>query len=440
VRRINLWTIGLIVALVPPGPAAGDEPGFVPLFNGKDLSGWVNVNCAPGTFTVREGMIHCTGFPTGVMRTVRQYENFILEIEWRHMHTGGNAGLFIWSDPVTAQGVPFTRAVEVQVLDGRNSETYTSHGDVFPIHGATMKPDRPHPSGSMRCLPSQRRARPAGQWNHYRVTCMDGRLKLAVNGEVVSGGSNCKPRKGYICLESEGSEVHFRGIRIKELPSTDPKPDEIAHTAQGFKSLYTGIDLAGWKQLPGHKGHWKPKNWILDYDGKSEAPDKHLWTQKEYGDFVLLCDWRWTARPVKRSRPVILPSGEQARNPDGTAREVEVSDAGESGICLRGSSKSTVKMWCCPVGSGLVSGYQKDENMPPEVRRAAVPKLCADNPPGKWNRFMITVRGEQLTVELNGQTVIENAPLPGVSPRGPVALQHQGTPVQFANLYIKELD
>jgi len=71
----------------------------------------------------------------------------------------------------------------VQVLDGRNSPgAYSSHGDVFAIQGATMVPDRPHPGGWMRSLPSEDRARPAGEWNHYRVECKDGRVSLAVNG------------------------------------------------------------------------------------------------------------------------------------------------------------------------------------------------------------------------------------------------------------------
>jgi hypothetical protein len=205
-----------------------EEDGFVPLFNGKDLSRWVPINVREDTFTVRDGLIHCTGKPTGVMRTDRMYENFILELEWRHMRPRGNAGVFVWSDGVLAAGTPFTRSIEVQVLDGRNTADYTSHGDVFAIHGARMKPDRPHPAGWMRCLPSERRSNPAGEWNHYRIECRDGAIKLAVNGKVVSGGSECKPRKGYICLEAEGSEVHFRNIRIKELPTTDPTPDEIA--------------------------------------------------------------------------------------------------------------------------------------------------------------------------------------------------------------------
>jgi hypothetical protein len=215
-------------SLVPTAVADQDDEGFVPLFNGKDLSGWVPVNVREDTFTVRDGLIHCTGKPTGVMRTDRMYENFILELEWRHMRPKGNAGVFVWSDGVLAPGTPFTRSIEVQVLDGRNTDNYTSHGDVFAIHGARMKPDRPHPAGWMRCLPSEHRSKPAGEWNHYRIDCQDGVIQLSVNGKVVSGGSECKPRKGYICLEAEGSEVHFRNIRIKELPTTNPAPDEIA--------------------------------------------------------------------------------------------------------------------------------------------------------------------------------------------------------------------
>ncbi|MGI8604726.1 MAG: 3-keto-disaccharide hydrolase [Verrucomicrobiales bacterium] len=415
------------------------EDSFVPLFNSKDLSGWVNVNCAPNTFSVREGMIVSTGIPTGIMHSEKQYENFELELEWRHMKAGGNAGLFVWSDPITSPGVPFARSIEVQIIDGRSGQNATSHGDVFAIHGASFKPDRPHPGGWMRCLPSEHRAKPAGEWNHYRVVCRDGDIKLAVNGKVVSGGSESKPRKGYLCLESEGSECHFRNIRIKELPSTNPLPDEIARPDEGFKSLYTGIDLSGWKNEPGHQGHWQPEDWILEYDGKSEAQDKNLWSEKEYGDFVLICDWRWTAKGARQMRPVILPTGEYATDEDGNQKEVEVLDAGDSGIYLRGSSKSQINIWCWPAGSGEVYGYRLDKSVPPEVRAGVTPKVKADKPIGQWNRFEITMKGDRLTVHLNGQKVIENARLPDVPKRGPIALQHHGDPIQFANIFVKEL-
>lgn len=418
---------------------AADE-GWRPLFNGRDLSGWVNVNCAPNTFTVQDGMIVSTGVPTGVMRTDRQYENFELELEWRHLRPGGNAGLFVWSAPMTAPGTPFAKAIEVQVLDGRNSEHYTSHGDVFSIHGATFKPDRPHPGGWMRSLPGEQRAKPSPEWNHYRVLCSNGVVQLAVNGKVVSGGTESKPRKGYICLESEGSPCHFRNLRLRELPSTGAPPAETAPLAEGFRPLYTGIDLSGWRVEPGHVGHWRTNDWRLDYDGKAEGTNQHLWTEQEFGDFTLVADWRFVRKPVPKKVSVILPNGDYARNDDGTVKTVEVPDAGDSGIYVRGSTRAEINMWCWPIGSGELWNYRHDTNQPPAVRAGATPKFRADARPGEWNRFIITMRGDRLTVVLNDRTVIENAQLPGIPRRGPIGLQHHGEPIQFANLFIKELD
>ena len=134
------------------------EDDFKPLFNGKDLDGWVNVNCAPETWSVIDGQIICTGKPTGILRTKKQYENFILELEWKHLHKDGNAGLFIHSDDITAPGKPFSRSVECQVMDG-------NHGDVFAIHGASMTRDNEDPFyriGWMRTFPREERANPYG--------------------------------------------------------------------------------------------------------------------------------------------------------------------------------------------------------------------------------------------------------------------------------------
>lgn len=227
-RRAAAIFAAVCLALVSADPPKPEAQGFIPLFNGKNLDGWVPMNVDPDTFSVRDGVIYCTGQPTGLMRTDRMYENFVLELEWRHLKPGGNAGLFVWSDGVIAKPTPFARSIEVQILDGHETENYTSHGDVFAIHGATMTPDRPHPKGWERCLPSEKRAKPSPEWNHYRVECNDGRLSLAVNGKVVSGGHGAKPRKGYIVLESEGGVVEFRNLRIKELPTTNAKGDEVA--------------------------------------------------------------------------------------------------------------------------------------------------------------------------------------------------------------------
>src|SRR5439155_22734508 len=140
----------------------GAQESWTDLFNGRDLSNWTNVNCAPSTWSVRDGIIVSTGVPTGVLRTLRQYENFILELEWKHLRAGGNAGLFVWSGALPICGEPFTKAIEVQILDDNNRDgnVATGHGDLFSIQGATMVPDRAHPCGWMRCLPSEKRVKP----------------------------------------------------------------------------------------------------------------------------------------------------------------------------------------------------------------------------------------------------------------------------------------
>src|SRR5258706_528091 len=87
----------------------------------------------------------------------------------RHRKGGGNGGFFIWSSPMAAKGVPFLRAIEVQVLDNGygNTASHTTHGDVFPIHGATMVPFGKH--SGMRSFPSESRSKSAPEWNHYLI-------------------------------------------------------------------------------------------------------------------------------------------------------------------------------------------------------------------------------------------------------------------------------
>lgn len=288
------------IAAVALAPAADD--GFKPLFNGKDLAGWVNVNCHPSTFVVKDGSIVTTGQPTGYLRTDRQYENFELEMEWMHVNKTevGNSGLFVWGDPIPAVGTGYTRGIEVQVLvnleykDKKSGKvTASSHGDLFSIWGADCTPDRPHPTGGKRCIPSEYRAKGGGEWNHYKVVANDGVIKLHVNGKEVSGVSKCTPRKGYLALESEGAECHFRNIKIKELPSTNPKPEECAKLDEGHKSIFNGTDLTGWKT---EKGAWKAGGGHLRAAGKAGLTYDAI---PETGA-VLIFDWRVPAKSAAK--------------------------------------------------------------------------------------------------------------------------------------------
>src|SRR5947209_15703630 len=108
------------------------QEGFRDLFNGKDLSGWVNVNTEKSTWSVKDGMIICTGHPIGVMRTDREYENFILHVEWMHMEAGGNSGVFVWSD-AKPQESRLPAGVEVQMLELDWVNQHKQNGEPAPI-------------------------------------------------------------------------------------------------------------------------------------------------------------------------------------------------------------------------------------------------------------------------------------------------------------------
>jgi hypothetical protein len=384
--------------------AEPDKEGYTPLFNGKDLSGWVNVNGHPGTFFVRDEMIVTTGQPTGFLRTANQYENFILEFEWFHVKEKepANSGLFVWGDPLPAVGTPYTRGIEVQVLVNMEKEgAYTSDGDVFAIHGATCKPDRPHPGGAMRCLPSEKRSKGGGQWNHYKVIGQDGTIKLHVNGKEVSGVSECKPRKGYLALESEGSECRFRNIKIKELPSTNPDRDVTADEAQGHASIFTGLDLAGWKAESAHEGHWKAGGGVLKADGKAEGAGVKLQTAANYNDFELLLDWRV---PEKDGRNVFA-------------------------LAVRDDGKSLVALAIVPDGDVHVGEIT-------EPRRSA--KVTNLKPAGQWNRTLVNVKGNSITVSLNGKTAVTSE-LKSAPSAGAIGLIASGAPVEYRGLFVREL-
>ncbi len=200
------------------------------LFNGKDLSGWVNVNTAPDTWTVRDGEIACRGKPIGVLRTDRQYENFVLSLEWKHLTAGGNSGVFVWSEGSVPEGKQLPKGMEIQILEldwavqNKQTDAYV-HGEVFPTGGITTVPDNPR---GPRSKSAENRCKGKGEWNSYTAVCIDGVIKLAVNGKFVNGISKASTKKGYICLESEGAPIHFRNIRIIELPPGITTPEQSA--------------------------------------------------------------------------------------------------------------------------------------------------------------------------------------------------------------------
>ncbi len=169
---------------------------------------WVNVNTAPDTWHLAKNILICSGNPIGVMRSEKQFENFILHIEWMHTEPGGNSGVFVWSNANPPEETRLPNGVEVQMLelewvklnerDGVTPPIAYVHGELFGVGGVQTIPDNPRGTRSKSienlCLGK-------GEWNTYDVVCVDGVIKLSVNGKFVNGISGSSQKKGYICLD-----------------------------------------------------------------------------------------------------------------------------------------------------------------------------------------------------------------------------------------------
>ena len=198
---------------------------------------WVNVNTDPDTWRTEGELLICKGLPIGVMRSEKQYENFILKVEWRHMEAGGNSGVFVWSDAEPDPESRLPGGVEVQMLeldwvnlntrDGKKPPIAYVHGELFGVGGVETVPDNPR---GRRSKSVENRAKGKGEWNSYTVVCVDGTVKLSVNGKFVNGISKSTIKKGYLCLESEGAEIHFRNFKLIELAPGVTSESQMAPT------------------------------------------------------------------------------------------------------------------------------------------------------------------------------------------------------------------
>ncbi len=226
----GMFTVSMVLRGQEPVIKFGKSVSSLKIFSKskeKDATlKWINVNTAPDTWKLQKEILVCSGKPVGVMRSEKQYENFILHIEWQHMEAGGNSGTFVWSNADPPETARLPDGVEVQMLEldwvnlNKKDEITPPvayvHGELFGVGGVKTQPDNPRGTRSMSV---ENRCRGKGEWNTYDVVCVDGVVKLSVNGKFVNGISQSTQKKGYICLESEGAEIHFRNLTILELPS-----------------------------------------------------------------------------------------------------------------------------------------------------------------------------------------------------------------------------
>lgn len=392
------------------------------LFNGKNLEGWVGEG-----YVVEDGAIVCTPQGKNLM-TEQTFAAYILEFDFK-LPPGGNNGLGIHY-PGTGDGA--YSGMELQILDNTdpkyaNLKDYQFHGSLYTLAAAKKEG-----------------LKPVGEWNHERVTVTGNTVSVDLNGRNILKANldelaashpdhkGVKRRSGHIAWLGHGDRVAFRNIRIGELP---PMANTEGVAVDGYQPLFNGKNLDGWKA--GESKEWTAINGILKHSGRRGDP-ADLWTEKSYGDFSLVFDWRWSGRGPQKKQPVVQPDGTNKIGADGRPELVQIEEL-DSGIYLRGNTRSQVNLWNWPVGSGEVYGVRTDGSVSPEVRAGVTPSMMADRPLGEWNRTMITVKGDRLSVLLNGKLVINSAQLPGMPAKGPIGLQHHGAAIDFANLWIKEL-
>ncbi|MGL4551529.1 MAG: 3-keto-disaccharide hydrolase [Gemmataceae bacterium] len=207
----------------------GTGPGWVPL-GGEDFT---DVNGDKDTWGWKaDGSARCTGTPVGVTRSQKAYTNFELVLEWMHEKPAGNSGVFVWTPKESLDALKRNQlpgGIEVQILDHgyktnyekdgkRKADWFTTNGDVFSVGKSKLKPFAPASKDGRRSFPRKETTLGHGNWNHYYIRAVNGEVRLWVNGEEVSGGSGADPRTGHLCLESEGSPIQFKNIRLRELP------------------------------------------------------------------------------------------------------------------------------------------------------------------------------------------------------------------------------
>jgi len=243
---MKLMIASVLASLLLAGPAIAQDTAKlsasapVRAFIDDEAPGWrglgkedfAQVNSAEDTWTWKTDGLHCTGQPVSVIRTAKVYTNFEMVVEWSHQKPAGNSGVFLWATPESIEKLTGTKpglpkGIEVQILDhgytdlmkqrGQKTDWFGTNGDVFAV-GVKMKPFPPLSPDGSRSFPRKHLAKGHGEWNQYYIRAINGEVRLWVNGEEVSGGTACEPAAGYICLESEGSPIIFRKLRIRELP------------------------------------------------------------------------------------------------------------------------------------------------------------------------------------------------------------------------------
>ncbi len=350
----------------------------------------------------------------GDIISVGEYENFEFELEWKAAKDANSGIMYLTGEE---EGAPWMTAPEYQILDDgeAHSASDISAGAMYALYA-----------------PEKKTLHPAGKVNRARIVVASNRIDHYLNGvlvcSAVRGSKDWNERvakskfgsmarfgtldRGHISLQDHGNDVWFRNIRIREL-----SPAEAALGKRARIDLFNGRDLAGWTchlndTIAKLEDTWHVADGLLVCKG---TPAGYLMTAEEHTNYHLVVEWRW--------------------NP-------ETKRAGNSGVLMRKVGPD--KVWPKSIEAQLMSGRAGDfysigefpmETDPTRRNGRHTAHLRAnEHPAGEWNRYDITVDGEEIELRVNG-VLLNRATGCEVVP-GAIGLQSEGTEIQFRTVRI----
>lgn len=437
-------------------PTWRDWPRYKVLFNGKDLSGWKIPEGDNGHWKVINGVIDYDAQSEAQgdksLWTEEEFGDYALHVEWRFKRTSG-----LYAMPTILPDGSYKKDEQ-----GREIKTPTPNADsgiflkgrgsgqanlwCWPIGSGELWSVR----RNMNLTPAQRAAavpkvcadKPVGQWNSMDITVIGDHVTVFLNGQTVIDRAQVPglPKRGPIGLQHHGglnkrtgemgpasSLIQFRSIWIRRL---DKNPPASVH---GFVPLFNGKDLNGW--LTGPDNAWVVQDGVLtlqrQMDGKEHNLD-YLWTKEQYKNFILELEFKVT----DRTNSGIFIRTPDLKDPVYTGMEIQVANSyGRSGVNNKGTAGA---IYDCLAPA-------EDKNV---IR-----------PPGQWNQCQVTCQDNLITVELNGETIIEMdvdkwttghqnwnekrnkfpRAIKDFARTGHIGLQDHGRPVWYRNIRIKRL-
>ncbi len=406
-----------------------DEPGFISIFNGKDLTGWeglVENPIARGKMSakqlaqaqekannqmlkdwfVKDGVIGFKGEGYNNICTIKDYGDFEMLVDWK-ITNGGDSGIYL-------RGTP-----QVQIWDIARTDVGAQVGS------GGLYNNQKHESKPLKVADN-----PINEWNTFRIKMVGERVTVHLNGVLVTDNvilENYWDRKQAIFakeaieLQAHGEDLGFRNVYVKEIPSGNDSLSE-EEKKQGFESLFNGVDLSHWI---GNKTDYLVENQNIVVRPKNGGHG-NLYTAEEYSDFIFRFEFKLTPG-ANNGLGVHAPlEGDAAY----AAKEIQILD-----------------------NTADIYANLKDWQYHGSVYGIIAAKKGHLNPIGEWNYQEVMVKGDHIKVTLNGTVILDgnlknatqNGTLdgkehPGLKRHnGHIAFLGHGSELKFKNIRIKRL-